>query len=269
MYTGIKRNIIFKAACFLAATALLGWSAPAGTWLQKNKGGYSVHYMAPDRNNINGYNKFLHAGVKNVQSFFQQTYPRKFDVYIHPNRHSLDSAWQKDWGMPDFKSECWMVASGIAAKLDIISPAVWTKEACEHNYIEKDKTQQLITHELVHVLHGQLNASPDFSNTEGIDWFVEGLATYASGQCDSSRIANVMKAIKDNKVPESLADFWKGELKYGLSGSVVMFIDAQYGRHKLIELLPFSKESEILKHLNIDEKELLKEWKDYMQKKFD
>lgn len=72
-------------------------------------------------------------------------------------------------------------------------------------FIQKQKkTQQLITHELVHVYHGQLNASPDFSNVEGIDWFVEGLATYASGQCDSLRISEIKKAISGNKIPNGL-----------------------------------------------------------------
>ena len=60
----------------------------------------------------------------------------------------------------------------------------------------------MITHELIHVYHGQLNVSPDFSNTEGIDWFIEGLATYASGQCDSMRISEVKVAIENNKIPQ-------------------------------------------------------------------
>ena len=107
--------------------------------------------------------------------------------------------------MPSFKSECWMVASGIAGKLDMISPKMWDKEACEHSYSETEKVQQLITHELVHVYHAQLNNSPDFSDTEAIDWFVEGLATYASGQCDSSRIKEIKKAIAENKIPGTLA----------------------------------------------------------------
>jgi hypothetical protein len=127
--------------------------------------------------------------------------------------------------MPEFKSECQMVASGIATKLDVISPKMWDTEACEHYYSDNQKTQRLITHELVHVYHGQWNQSPDFSNVEGIDWFVEGLATYASGQCDEQRIADVKKAITENKVPSSLDNFWTGKNKYGLSGSVVQFID--------------------------------------------
>jgi len=41
------------------------------------------------------------------------------------------------------------------------------------------------------------------------------------------------KAIKNNQIPESLDSFWTGKIKYGLSGSVVMFIDRKYGRIQL------------------------------------
>ena len=89
---------------------------------------------------------------------------------------------------------------GLQLNLDMISPKLWDKQSCEHIYSETTHTQQLITHELVHVYHGQLNISPDFSNVEGVDWFVEGLATFASGQCDASRITEVKKAISEKKI---------------------------------------------------------------------
>lgn len=158
-----------------------------------------------------------------------------------------------------------MVASGVADKLDIISPKLWDTQSCEHIYSETTHTQQLITHELVHVFHGQQNVSSDFSNVEGIDWFVEGLATYASGQCDTQRITDVKKAISNNKIPKNLDNFWSGKIKYGLSGSVVMFMDNKYGRTKIIELLPFNKKSEILSALKTTESELLLEWQNYIQ----
>jgi len=60
----------------------------------------------------------------------------------------------------------------------------------------------------VHVFHAQLSSSPDFSDTEGIDWFVEGLATYASGQLDSLRLKEIKNAIIENNAPASLDSFW-------------------------------------------------------------
>jgi hypothetical protein len=126
-----------------------------------------------------------------VKSFFDEEYKNSFTIALHPNRASLDSTWRKDWNMPSFKSECWMVASGVGARMDIIAPAKWDQQSCDHHYADKEKTLRLISHELFHVYHGQLNASPDFSKVNNIDWFVEGLATYASGQCDSSRLSSI------------------------------------------------------------------------------
>lgn len=236
-------------------------------WYEKKQKGYSLTFTAADEVNCREYNTLVRNGMNSVKSFFKSAYKNDFTVIVHPNRHSLDSSWQIEFGMPDFKSDCWMVASGIASKIDLISPKKWDTESCEHKYSETAETQKLITHELVHVFHGQNNVSPDFSNTEGIDWFVEGLATFVSGQCDSARIANVKKAMNENKIPASLDDFWKGENKYGLSGSVVMYIDSKYGRAKLVTLLPFNKKTEILAALKTTEPELLNGWKNYMQDK--
>jgi hypothetical protein len=245
---------------------LISWKNIETKWIIEKHQGYSIQYKTVDKNNIKEYNKLVKNGILVVQNFFNSPFNKNFNVVIHPNRHSLDSTWQKDWNMPNFKSECWMVASGTAFKLNIISPKLWDLESCEHKYSETKNTQQLITHELVHVYHGQLNASPDFSKTEGIDWFVEGLATYASGQCDSLRISKIKEAISNKKIPERLDDFWTGNLKYGLSGSVVMFIDKKYGREMLRKLLPFNKKTDILITLNITESELLLEWRGFVQK---
>jgi hypothetical protein len=254
----------FLTTIFIAPI-IIGWMAVGEKWISERQKNYELHYTQTDKRNKREYLSIIKKGFSSVSLFFESHFQREFDIYIHPSRQSLDSTWQRDWKMPDFKSECWMVASGTALKLDMISPKIWDKVACEHNYAESAMTQRLITHELVHVFHGQANASPDFSNTEGIDWFVEGLATYASGQCDSSKIADVKKSIFANKVPKSLDNFWAGNLKYGLSGSLVMYIDKNCGRQKLKELLPFNKKSEILQALNITETELLTRWTNYVK----
>lgn len=234
-------------------------------WIIEDHNGYSLFYSKADKKLKSEYVKIIDKGIKSVQSFFNTPFQKKFDIYVHPYRKSLDSQWQKDWKMPDFKSECWMVASGIAFKMDLLSPRVWHKEACEHNYKDIIETQRIITHELFHVFHGQLNTSPDFSNTENIDWFVEGFATYASGQCGSKRIAEIKKALADSELPKTLNEFWTGRYRYGLSGSVVMFIDKKYGRNKLKELLNFNKKEELFNYLKTDETTLLNEWKLFIQ----
>ena len=232
-------------------------------WISEKQDGYNLHFCSPDAPSKVEYVNIIENGRTTVNQFFGAPYARSFDIYIHPNRNSLDSTWQKDWQVPDFKSECWMVASGVASKLDMISPIRWDTDACEHHYADKIATRRLVTHELVHVYHGQLNISPDFSEIEGIDWFVEGLATYASGQCDSSRLSEIKNAIVENKVPDSLDKFWTGKLKYGLSGSMVMFIDKRYGRGKLTSLLRIGKKAEMLAALKTTESDLLTEWKNH------
>ncbi len=233
-------------------------------WIRKDCKFYSINYTTHDDALINEYQDMIFTGLKKVEAFFDSPYKKKFEVFIYPNRQALDSAWAKDWDSPGFKSECWMVASGIADKIDILSPIVWSSESCEHDYLQREQTQQVITHELVHVFHGQLNPSPDFSNVKNMDWLVEGLAVYASGQCDSNRITGVINAIKNNSIPSSIDQFWTGEFRYGLSGALVMFIDKKYGRNKLKELLVYDSKQKILDHLGTEETDLLTGWKEFM-----
>lgn len=244
---------------------ILSWTIVGDKWISEKQKGYTIYYTSEDTENIKEYKTYFEKGKKSVTDFFQSSYNNDFNIYIHPTRASLDSSWQKDWNMPDFKSQCWMVASGIADKFDIISPKMWDSLACEHIYSNTIKTQNLITHELIHVFHGQQNESPDFSDVTGIDWFVEGLATYASGQCDSIRILEVQEALLDNKIPETLNKFWTGNLRYGLSGTVVMYLDNKYGREKLTSLLEYNNIKEVLDSLETTESEIMNEWKKYIK----
>jgi hypothetical protein len=237
-----------------------------GSWLKTKHKGIVIYYQKQDVHQIKHYKKMLIRGHKQVKDFFADPYPASYNVYVHPDRMSLDSAWQKDWAMPTFKSECWMVASGVAHKMDILSPVRWDSLACEHKYQEKKQVQQLIIHELVHVFHGQNNASPDFSNTEGIDWLVEGLAVYASGQLDATRLNAVKDLVNKKQTPATLENFWKGKNKYGLAGSMIMYIDHRYGRTILKELLPFTQKQEILTHLKTSEEDLIAAWGKFLQK---
>jgi hypothetical protein len=249
---------------FLLFTAS-GHPAKQNNWIVEKHTGYRLLYTETDKKNIDEYLPFIENGIRSVQYFFDAEFKNEFEIFIHPDRFSLDNQWAKDWHVPDFKSECWMVASGVANKLDIISPKYWDKESCEHSYNNTTRTQQVIIHELVHVFHGQLNISPDFSDVSGIDWFIEGLATFASGQCDETRINEIRKALSENEIPRSLDSFWTGKLRYGLSGSIVMYIDSKYGRARLKELLKFSRKSELLVSLGITEANLLTGWEQFIK----
>lgn len=236
----------------------------ANSLKEKKTGQFTVIYSPVDETRLPNYVKLFEGGQAQVQKFFKQKFPATYKVFIHPNRKSLDSTWQQNWRMPDFKSECWMVASGVSDRFDLLSFSAWETEACDHNANQEEETARLIAHELTHVFHGQKNHSPDFSNTEGIDWFIEGLATYVSGQCDSIRMIGVKKSVTDKTEPKALDDFWTGKLKYGYSGSLVKFIDIHFGRKKLISLLPFSKKQEILFQLSTTEAQLLEGWRNWV-----
>jgi len=251
--------------CFSFWLVLVSALIPNPAWLKKETHSYTLHYTSADLSSIDAYQKAIDNGLRGVEQFFDRPFKSKFDVVIYPDRKMLDSVWRKDWNMPDFKSECWMVASGVAKKIDIISPRMWDMESCEHKYSDTVQTQRLISHEMVHVFHGQLNVSPDFSDVENIDWFVEGLATYASGQCDEKRLAEVKKSIEDKTAPSVLDKFWTGKMKYGLSGSMVMFIDHKHGRAKLLQLMPYNKLKQILDRLGTTEDELISGWTKYME----
>ncbi|MBI2417397.1 MAG: hypothetical protein HYV28_05740 [Ignavibacteriales bacterium] len=262
MYHCTRYFFIFFTMCFVSLFAEQRLSGTA--WLAEKHKTYNVFFTETGKASLPENLGFINNGIFSVVNFFGNPFPNKFDFFIHPDRNSIDSTWQVEWKMPDFKSECWMVASGVATRLDIILPQTWDTTSCEHRYANAMETQKLITHELVHVFHGQYNISPDFSDVDGIDWFVEGLATYASGQCDSARMAQVKKAVTDSKAPGVLDKFWTGKLRYGLSGSMVMYLDRTYGRKQLIELLRHNKKEALLSALNITEENLLMNWKGFV-----
>ena len=204
---------------------------------------------------------YLDQGIDFVTQFLRVKFKKKVNVYLFPDRDLMDQQWQQAWGYPGFKSECWMVGSGLESRLDLLSPTVWSEQACEHDPNDTLEIKRLIIHELTHVLHSDCNRSSAFDNIDNIDWFVEGLATYVSGQLDKERISRMIAYIKETGGPTELSQFWAGEHKYGLSGSLVAYIDTAYGRKILSQLLEFNKLADILQTLSLTEAELIEQWK--------
>ena len=231
------------------------------SWNTFNKKEYSIHYTAIDKNRLKYVDSCLQSGCNYIAGFFQHSFLNKFEVYIFPNRTLLDKQWQKDWNDSTFHSQCWMIASGVAHRLDLLSPNAWLKEAYEHNADDAQEIRQVIWHELTHVYHGQYNPDHTFSYVEKLDWLVEGVATYVSGQLNERRLQKIKQLVTEDKTPSTLDNFWKGQDKYGLSGSIVAFIDKKYGRNKLFGLLKQTSKEAVLKELGISESELLKDWK--------
>lgn len=254
-----------KTISFFASLLFL-MLPPGEPWKKSSGKQYDIFYQKPDRELLGSLRPVFASGVDSVTAFFGQPFSRKFDIRIHPDRASMDAQWQAAWNMPDFKSECWMVASGTGDQFDLLSPRRWAEQACEHDWADRAAVQKLITHEMVHVFHGQHNPSADFSAVEGLDWLVEGLAVLASGQCDAARLAPVREAIRAGKTPATLDRFWSGPLRYGLSGSVVQYIDIHFGRATLLSLLPITRKQEVLDRLGVSEEQLLADWRAFYVK---
>ena len=231
-------------------------------WKELARDKYTLHYPLADHNMVKKIDSYLQSGLDHIVEYFHYSFTSKLDVYIFPHRTLMDKQWQKDWGDSSFQSQCWMIASGVAHRLDILSPNAWAKEACEHNGNDSTEIRRVIWHELVHVFHGQYNPDHTFSYIEKLDWLVEGLATYVSGQLDEKRLQRIKQLIKENKTPSTLDNFWKGQEKYGLSGSIVSYIDKTFGRQKLFALLKFTNKQDALRFLGLSEEQLINNWKD-------
>ncbi len=243
-------------------------SAQELKWFKKENEAFTMYYSVVDEKIINEMEEMVKAGMKEVKTFFKKDYKQKIAVYVYPHRRHLDIQWQILFRDTSFHSQCWMVASGVAARLDIVSPSTWTKENCEHNGENKKEVQEIVTHELTHVFHGQYNAQPEFEGMDAMGWLVEGLAVHVSGQLTPQRIEGVKKLMNENKEPKKLENIWSGKNKYGSAGSLVRFIDKIYGRQKLYGLLAFSDSAEALNYLGISEEKLLQEWKNDLMKSY-
>jgi hypothetical protein len=226
---------------------------------------YTLHYTKADKDITIIIDDELQSGFKHIVDFFHHSFINKFDVYIFPARNLMDKQWQKDWGDSTFESQCWMIASGVGHRLDILSPTAWKKEACDHNANDSTEIRRVIWHELVHVFHGQYNPDHTFNYIEKLDWLVEGVATFVSGQLDAKRLQRIKQIIREGKAPLSLDSFWKGPEKYGLSGSMIAYIHNKYSRNKLFELLKQTNKGAALKSLDISETQLLADWKNSFQ----
>lgn len=247
--------LIFTTVSYAAGDSIL--------WITNKHTAYSLQYSEPDKPIIHQIENNLQNGISEIKKFFGNEFPSAMEVYIFPNRAGLNEQWRKDWNMPDFNSECWMVASGVAKRLDILSPQSWKQEACEHNGNDSNEVLQIITHELTHVYHAQFCANHTFDGMDDYAWLIEGLSTYVSGQLTWAKIQSVKEQLAAGKSPEVLVDFWKGEIRYQQAGSFVKYIDEKYGREKLFDLLKLTTLEEMMKTLGTTEKELVTGWKDF------
>ena len=206
--------------------------------------------------------KMVSTGRRAVEKFFHARFPDVIHVTVAASRAEFNQAFPPTWGMN--QTECWMVGVGVADFLVLLSPSAWSREACDHDPRDAQEIRRIVTHELVHVFHGQHNPTRDFTGADEIGWFVEGLAVLASGQLDAERMARTVDAARAGDLPKTLGETWSGPNRYGRAGSVVKYLDEKYGRAMLISLLPVTKQADLLMRLGVSEARLLQEWKAWL-----
>lgn len=203
-------------------------------------------------------------GREVVETFFGAKFPREFTITIAKDRKEFDAYLAKEYGWPE--SQCWMVATGVAKGLAMLDPAKWKTDACEHDGTNESHVQGIVTHELVHVFHGQKNETGDFTGMDDLGWFVEGLAVHVSGQLDAEHRGKDREAIEKGAAPKDLKTAWSGRWRYAVCGSLVRYLDEKHGRAKLIELLGATTPERFHAMLGASEKELLDGWKKWLTK---
>lgn len=220
---------------------------------------FAAHAEPGDEETLRALTPLLMQAGAAVEAFFGRPFPELFEVLLLPDRAAFEASFPPEWGLSD--TQCWMVAAGVADGMHLLTPRVWRTQACEHDPDDEDHVRELLAHELVHVFHGQSNPTRDFDGTSGIDWFVEGLATFASGQLEREHRGAARDALANGQGPEALADAWTGRYRYGVCGSLVEHLDRRVGREALIEMLGATTLDEILELAGTSEGELLEEWR--------
>lgn len=186
-------------------------------------------------------------------------FPDTVSVWIFADRAGFSEALREAWGIPE--TACWMVGAADDYHLYLLSPGAWREEACEHDPEDAEHRRLLVTHEAVHVYHGQVNPSDDIGLLEEIGWFVEGLATWTSGQLETAHAGRAAEALAAGEGPTRLAAAWSGPYRYGVAGSLVAWIDAIWGRDVLRAALEFTSWDEFEALLGMSEAEFLAAWR--------
>jgi hypothetical protein len=183
-------------------------------------------------------------------------------VRVLPDRESFTRALREAWGIPE--TQCWMVGAADDHAFYLLAPGVWASDACEHDAADEESRRRLIAHELVHVHHGQVNGSDDIGLLEDLGWFIEGVATYLSGQLCTSHRGRAEEAIRQGRAPDALSDAWSGPYRYGVTGSMAAYIDRHWDRPALRDALGARSQVEVLRQLGLSESAFIAGWREWV-----
>ena len=236
-------------------------SASPDEWITVTSEGVSIRAVRAD----SGLVPFVRDAVKDGESlattFFNAAPLHSFSISIYPDRSTLTDRWRVAWQSPSFQPQCWMIAAAWATELDLLSPRAWSRDACGHDANDLVHIRNVVAHEVVHVLHGQLGQHASLGTMLNSQWFTEGLAVYVSGMLDVDYTGVVQTRFAAGFAPRTLAEVWSDPANYPLSGSIVRYIDRRYGRAAIRDLLAARSTTTILTRLGVGEAELLEAWR--------
>ena len=236
-------------------------SAPAHEWLTVTVGGLSIRAVRADSALVPFVRDAIRNGESVATTFFTAPPLEPYSISIYPDRTTLTDRWRVAWQFPSFQPECWLIAAAWATELDLLSPRVWSRDACGHDADNLTHIRNVLAHEVVHVLHGQLGQHANLGSLLNAQWFTEGLAVYISGMLDVDYAGAVQARLGAGFAPRTFAEVWNDGANYPLSGSIVRYIDRKYGRTALRDMLTARSTSTILTRLGIGEAELLTAWR--------
>lgn len=251
--------LILALGMFLGGTLLCRASGQAAVQAPK------LDFRAPDGDPYaNEIRDDARGSMQQIESFFGAAFPEPVHFKVVADRAGFDDAVAK-YGLSP--SQCWMVGMGTADLMVVLSPQAWTKQACEHDAKDLESTRLLVKHELIHVYHEQFNPSRDFTGVDDLDWFIEGLAVFGSGQLTKDRLDPMRSAVAQGPTPASLSKVWTGPDRYAFAGSLVEYVDAKWGRTTTVRLLKARSTAEALAILGTNEKALVDGWRDSVGRK--
>lgn len=250
-----------SALATIAMVALLAGSVQPET-PGPPSGKVKVEYGSRDLKDGKAFEGYAAAAEKQISEFFGSGFPKAVTLRLCASRVEFDAALAKAWSMP--KTETWMVGAAGAEHAYFLSPRVWSAEATEHRADDRQRIARLVAHELTHAYHAQNSPTHDLDGLDPMAWFVEGLATYVSGQEDAEHRGQAKRALGAASFPSRLEDVWAGKARYGLSGSLVRFVDERYGRGKVRNLLGAVSNRQALKILGVSEGKLIDSWKGWL-----
>ncbi len=248
-----------KRQTLLIATALVLGAAAA---YAAQNGTFRIHAHGVDATRVAQLRADLVLAERRIEAVLGP-FPDTVAVRVYPSREAFSHALREAWGIRE--TACWMVGGADDHTVYLLDPGAWQQEACEHDPEDRDHVRGLIAHEAVHVYHGKVNPSDDLGGLPDIDWFTEGLATWASGQLEARHAGQAAEAIATGKAPRALADAWSGPYRYAVAGSMVAFNDHAWGRDTLRRLLAATSQAELLAALDVDEATFLHRWREWVQ----